>query len=318
MAKKITTWLPKPSDKEVARLVQQLHNADVRLRELLGDQVDAVLNASGGTFLLRRTQERLIQNEAMLSAAQRIARFGSWELDLTNLENINANLLLWSDEVFRIFGYEPGQIEVSNENFFRAVHPDDRESLMAAALEAIRDGKRYEFDHRIVLPDGKVRHVHEEAEIFKDPQSGRPLKMVGVVQDITERKEREQELRLSEERFSNAFENAPIGMALVMPDGLWLKVNRALCRIVGYTEQELYGMTFQEITHPDDLASDLELARRVLADEIQYYEMEKRYIHKRGHQVWIHLSVSLVRDDEHRPLYFVSQIQDITERKESE
>src|SRR5277367_5307358 len=106
MVKKITAALPFPPDKEIARLVKQLHDADVRLRELLGDQVDAVLSSTGVTFLLRRAQQRLVQNEAMLSAAQRIARFGSWELDLVNLEDLNANPLRWSDEVFRIFGYE--------------------------------------------------------------------------------------------------------------------------------------------------------------------------------------------------------------------
>src|ERR1700722_5036761 len=127
MVKRITTSLPNHSDKEIAQLVQQLHTADARLRELLGDQADTVLSSTGVTFLPRRDQERLIQNESMLSAAQRIARFGSWELDLLNLENIDVNPLRWSDEVFRIFGFEPGQIEVSSKNFFQAVYPDDRE-----------------------------------------------------------------------------------------------------------------------------------------------------------------------------------------------
>ena len=128
----------------------------------------------------------------------------------------------------------------------------------------------------------------------------------------------EKMLRESEERFSGAFEFAPIGMALVAPEGRWLKVNRALCAIVGYSEAELLARTFQEITHPDDLAADLEYVRRLLAGEIRFYQMEKRYIHARGNSVPILLDVSLIRDARHQPLYFIAQIQDITERKRAE
>ncbi len=125
----------------------------------------------------------------------------------------------------------------------------------------------------------------------------------------------EEALRESEERFRGAFEFAAIGMALVAPDGRWRKVNRSLCRITGYTEPELLGLTFQDITHPDDLEPDLALTRQVLAGEIPWYHLEKRYIHKDGHVVWILLSVSLVRDREGQPCYFVAQMQDISEQK---
>jgi PAS domain S-box-containing protein len=128
------------------------------------------------------------------------------------------------------------------------------------------------------------------------------------------------DLRLleSEERFRGAFEFAAIGMALVAPDGRWLRVNSSLCRIVGYSPEELLATTFQAITHPDDLETDVEFVRRMLEGSITHYQMEKRYFHKEGHVVWILLSVSLVRDSNGRPLYFVSQIQDIGARKQAE
>ena len=125
-------------------------------------------------------------------------------------------------------------------------------------------------------------------------------------------------LRDSEERFASAFEFASIGVALVSPEGRWLKVNRALCELVGYTAAELATKTFQDITHPDDLDTDLERVRQMLAGEIQTYQMEKRYIHRSGSIVWVLLSVSLVRDSAGCPLYFISQIQDINERKRAE
>jgi PAS domain S-box-containing protein len=126
------------------------------------------------------------------------------------------------------------------------------------------------------------------------------------------------ELKRSEERFSSAFEHASIGMALVSPEGRWLKVNRALCELLGYTEEELYQRSFQDITHPDDLEADLGQVRQVLSGEILSYQMEKRYFRKDGRLVRVLLSASLVRDAEGRPVHFISQIQDITERKEAE
>ena len=123
---------------------------------------------------------------------------------------------------------------------------------------------------------------------------------------------------LDREQFRLAFDHAPIGIALVSPEGAFLRVNRALCDLLGYDEEALTGRTFQEITHPEDLDLDLEHVREVLAGERRAYEMEKRYLHSDGHIVWVLLSVALVRDDAGNPVHFISQVQDISERKELE
>jgi PAS domain S-box-containing protein len=123
-------------------------------------------------------------------------------------------------------------------------------------------------------------------------------------------------LRASEARFRNAVHYSAIGMAIVAPDGRWIEVNPALCRLVGYSREELLARTFQEITHPDDLKTDLKFVAQMLNGEIETYQMEKRYLHKGGHIVWVLLSVSLVRDAGGAPLHFISQIQDLTERKQ--
>lgn len=127
-----------------------------------------------------------------------------------------------------------------------------------------------------------------------------------------------EELEESRRRFESSWSHASIGMALVAPDGSWLDVNPALCRLVGYGRDELLALTFQDIMHPDDLEADLGQVKRLLAGETAAYEMEKRYFHKGGGIVWVLLSVSLVRDPAGTPLYFVAQIQDITDRKEAE
>ena len=137
-----------------------------------------------------------------------------------------------------------------------------------------------------------------------------------IVRDITERKRNEAALLESEERFSKAFNESAIGMAIVATDGRWLQVNQALCEIVGYSKAELEASTFQAITHPDDLGAELHRLRQMLSGELRTYQLEKRYIHKKGSLIWIVLNVSLVRNSDETPKHFIAQIQDITERKQ--
>ena len=129
---------------------------------------------------------------------------------------------------------------------------------------------------------------------------------------------RAQDPEAREARVRGAFDYAAIGMALLAPDGRWLKVNQALCGIVGYSEREMLGLTYHKITHPEDLAMISAHATKLLAGEIATYEVEKRYVHKRGHDVHVFLSMSLVRGGNDAPLYFICQVQDISARKSTE
>src|SRR5581483_9501801 len=110
-------------------------------------------------------------------------------------------------------------------------------------------------------------------------------------------------------------ESAPIGLALVGLEGRWIDVNQVLCDMLGYTEPELLGRTFQDITHPDDLGADLELLRGLLEGRARSYRMEKRYFHKHGPIIHVQLDVALLRDEQDRPLHFISQIQDVSQRQ---
>ena len=139
-----------------------------------------------------------------------------------------------------------------------------------------------------------------------------------VTVEIRRRRHVESVLRESEGRFRGSFDAAAIGMALVAPDGRFLRVNRALCECVGYSEEELLDRDFQSITHPADLDGDLALLRRVVAGEIDSYQFEKRYFHKSGREVFVLLGVSVVRDAAGRALHFVSQIEDVTARVHAE
>ncbi|MFP4103708.1 PAS domain S-box protein [Coleofasciculus sp.] len=142
--------------------------------------------------------------------------------------------------------------------------------------------------------------------------------VVWVARDISDRQRMEAELRESEDCFRKAFNYAASGMALVALDGHFRKVNRYLCEMVGYSEAELLAQNCPGITHPNDLEAERDSTRQLLNGEIRYYHLEKRYIHKQGHSIWILLSVSLVRDSQGNPLYALAQMQDITERKQIE
>jgi len=196
-------------------------------------------------------------------------------------------------------------------------HPEDQQRAWLAWQKATTTDSTYSLECRLRRADGVYRWWLIRGVPLKDAADN-ILKWFGTCTDIDDLKRTEAELRESEERFRSAFDFAPIGMALVAPDGRWLQVNRLLCELVGYTEQELLATNFQTLTHPDDLDADLDSVQQVIDGKMQAYQMEKRYFHKQGHVVYILLSVSLVRDGSGQPLYFVTQIKDISQQKEDE
>jgi diguanylate cyclase (GGDEF)-like protein/PAS domain S-box-containing protein len=214
----------------------------------------------------------------------------------------------------RMLGYDTEEV-VGKMNVLEYVHSDDLPHVLEETEKAVSAGGvatnkvEYRFRHK----DGSWQWVESAGTyLLDDPH------VKGVVvqtRNITERKRTEEALREAEERFRRSFDDAAIGMALVAPDGQFLRTNRSLCEILGYVEEELLEKTFQDITYPDDLDADLDQVRRMLVGKIRTYQMEKRYFHKDGQVVWVLLSVSMVHDEEGEPLYFVSQIQDISERK---
>ncbi|RKG80096.1 PAS domain S-box protein [Corallococcus exercitus] len=156
-----------------------------------------------------------------------------------------------------------------------------------------------------------------EASISKLNVDGTLLLTV-ILRDISARRRAEDLLRLSEERFRTAFEGAPVGMALVDLDGRFLHVNAALCELVGYTREELLSRSFQDLTAPEDVALDQENAARMRRGEIRSFQREKHYLRKDGRRIAILVWSAVVRDAAGRPVHFISQMQDITERQELE
>jgi PAS domain S-box-containing protein/putative nucleotidyltransferase with HDIG domain len=264
-------------------------------------------------------ETKLRESEANLAAAQRITHLGSWELDLQDLENLNFNTLRWSEEVFRIFGYEPGEIEVTNDNFFRAVHPDDRAKVTAAVASYLNGGEPYSIDHRIIRPDGTERIVHEQSEILY--RDGRPLKMVGTVQDVTESRLAEQARREAEAQYRSLVEQLPMIVYINSNKDIaeTTYVSPQIQTILGYTPEEWLAdpKSWQNALHPDDRQFVLEKVESINRSG-KPFNMEFRMTARDGRVVWFRDQAVLIRDSRGQPLYWQGLMIDITESKQRE
>ncbi len=206
--------------------------------------------------------------------------------------------------------------EASGMTIADVVSPEYLQIARRMIEDKLAGGPPTTYVIELVARDGKRIPVEVTTQLTY--RHGKPAGIQGIGRDISGRWQAETALRMSEARFRSAFDDAAIGMSLVGIDGRWLQVNRSLCDIVGYSEQELLATTFQAVTFAEDLAADLDYVRRTLGGEISSYHMEKRYLHKLGHIVWVLLTVSLVRDTDGSPLFFVSQVQDISRQKRVE
>jgi len=156
--------------------------------------VDSVAELLRTHFEWRRDRDALLASEANLRNAQRIAQFGSWELELANLDDLDANTLRWSDEMYRIAGFAPGAVEVSNELFFRLVPAEEHAIIRDAVARALRERRPYSVVHRLIRPDGEERIVQETAQVFCDETTGQPEKLIGAALDTTEQRRAERQV----------------------------------------------------------------------------------------------------------------------------
>ena len=284
--------------------------------------------------------------EARLRLANQAAAIGCWELDVAN------HRLRWSPDLAF-----PGGGPATVDQWLSLVHSADRDAFgrdHARSLDPAGDGALH-TEVRLVRPDGVVRWFSWLGRThFEETTGGRvPARQLGIAVDVTERREREDavtrmsaevarsashfrellgreqaarqdaeaanaRLRESEERFRLTIDEAPIGIALVSLGGRFVRVNRALCEIIGFAKDELERLTYRDITHPEDVDLDQERIGQLARGEIPRYQLEKRYIRKDGGIVTVLLSASVLPASDQTPLYFIAQIEDITVRKRAE
>jgi len=227
--------------------------------------------------------------------------------------------VIYSSAFKNIFGYRDDELPNTTATWANLIVPEDRPRMDECLKQHYEShGKKpFNIDVRYTHKNGSIVWINSTGRVI-EWDNDVPVRMVGCHIDISDKKLTEQTLEISEETFRNAFEYSPIGMVLVSVEGKFLKVNKSVCDMLGYTADELITKTFQEITYPEDLEADLTLLQKTLNKEVSGYQMEKRYIKKDGGLIWALLNVGIVRDKTEAPLYFVSQIKDITERREAE
>lgn len=236
-----------------------------------------------------------------------LVHLGIWE------RNILTDEIYWNAVVRGIYEVGPDFKPTLEKSIGFYVDQKAIKQLIEDAITT-RDPLSGEFELRTAKGNTKWIKVRIKASL----EEGICTEIYGTIEDITEQVDLLKRLAEQEAQFHHAFEYAPIGMALVSPVGGWIRVNKMLCQILGREEHDLKKETFQDITHPDDLDIDLVQMHQLLDNKIMAYQMDKRYFHKNGNIIWASLNVTLVRDQQGNPLYFVSQIKDVTERKNME
>jgi diguanylate cyclase (GGDEF)-like protein/PAS domain S-box-containing protein len=255
----------------------------------------------------KQAEEALRESERALLAAQRIASVGNWSFDVAK------NRAHWSEEMYRIFGLIPRQLTF--KGFLSHVHPGDRRHILEVAREALKGEVRSSLDYRAVRPDGEVRYVHAQYEVERD-DSGWTTQLIGTLQDVTELRRTEAELRKSEERFRSLVQNSLDVITVVDARGTIQYYSPSAARVMGYDPEEYIGKNALEESqiHPDDLPRVRDIFGYLVENPGVNYSMELRMRHADGSWRVIEATANNLLDDPSVDGIVINS-RDVTERK---
>lgn len=258
---------------------------------------------------------QLSVNEDRLKRSQIFANIGTWDWD------ISTGALYWSERVAPLFGYEMGELEHTYDNFIQAVHPDDQQKVMDAVNNCVEKGSPYDIEHRVVWPDGGVHWVKESGNVVRDERNEKPLHMLGVVQDITLRKEAEMALLESERRLKMAQQIGKIGnwsWDIVNEKIYWSDQTYQIC---GYKPNEFEPeySRYLEVVHPDDVDRMKKMMKTAL-------EQSKKKRHRTDHRIvlsdgrirWVHVEAESVANKSGKVISLSGTVQNVSDRVWSE
>ncbi|MEN6317374.1 MAG: PAS domain S-box protein [Syntrophaceae bacterium] len=276
-----------------------------------------VVTLSGFVILLGITIIRRRKAEIdLIKSEERMRLFFERQLAGMAITSPEKGWLQVNDKLCEMLGYS--RSELTRMTWADLTYPDDL-AADEAQFKQLLAGEidDYSIEKRFIRKDGTIVFTNISVGCVRRTDGSVDYALV-LLEDITERKQAEEALRESEGRFRSTFEQAAVGIAHVSAEGDFIRVNQRFCDIVGYSREEMLKLTFQDITHPDDLERDLHYVQQVLKGAIETYSMEKRYIHKDGFLVWVNLTVALVRKLTGEPDYFISAVENISKRKRAE
>jgi len=292
--------LPDDSIKHV-RIVAHASKNEPGNTEFIGAVMDVTAT--------KQANEKLRQSETYLAEAQRLSRTGSFGW------NVSSGEIYWSEETYKIFEFDRAA-KPALESIFRRIHPDDRDLVQQTIDRASETRANLDFEHRLLMPDGSVKHLHVLAHVSGTPSDN--LEYVGAITDVTERKRAEEALRRSEQRWQTAFENSAIGMMMRDCSDRFIASNSVFQNMLGYTEPELFQLRNEDVTYDEDREANLELITELLEGKRQHFQIEKRYRRKDGILLWVRNNVALIPGFADAAPFLFAVVEDITQRKQEE
>ncbi|MDP1800485.1 MAG: PAS domain S-box protein [Bacteroidota bacterium] len=264
----------------------------------------------------KKSLEIIKRSEEMMAEAQRIAHFGSWEMSLIESENNSLNTLKWSDELYRIFGRKRSEYESNIKNFFAVVHPDDRDIVTGAMEKALKENSKYNIEHRVVLPNGEIRWVVENANITVNEKTMMPQKMIGTVEDITYRKKAELAQKKAEANLRNILENTDTAYVLLDLDATVLSFNH-LAKDLSVTHS---GKAIKEgVNYIDIMLDNRKLEVRTMIDSVitlkNKISYETKYVDNHKKEQWLFVSITPILNDDKELFGLSVAARNITNRK---
>ena len=308
----------KPINNIVMGVHRPLHNDLIWLLvnaiPVFGDSNELlyVISSFNDITALKNAEEALIISNERFAYSSKATSDALWDW------NIITDEIYVGGSYCDLFGHQFENNIIKRQEYENFIHSEDKVSYLESLTEALNSNThKCSFEYRYLKSDCTYASISDKVVIVRN-EEGIAIRIIGAMKDITQEKKLKNELQQSEEQFKGAFQHSAVGMAIVDIDGYWIEVNDRLCEMLGYSKEEFKTFTCQEITYFEDIAQDLANKEKLVLGKASNFNIEKRYIHKNKSLVWVHFSVSLVRNNIGEIQHYIPQIVNITERKKIE